>query len=177
MPPEEITDCSPLIRNKHKAKVEAISPSAVHSIIHKLYRKAGLIENGGKVRYDLRAHSVRKYFRTQLGAISTMKTDYIDYIMGHSISTYNDIKMKGIDFLRNLYASSDLSIRPKTKVSKLDKLKMYVESLGLNPSEVLSRDALAMPHRSVIDPEQRKIEVLNQALKQEIIKELRTSIL
>jgi len=53
------------------------------------------------------------------------------------------------------------------------RLKLFAESLGLNPDEVLSRDALAMPHRTVVDPEQRKIEVLNQALKQAILQELR----
>jgi len=30
-----------------------------------------------------------------------------------------------------------------------------------------------MPHRTVVDPEQRKIEVLNQALKEAILQELR----
>jgi len=177
MPPEEITDSTPLIRNRHKAQVKTIAPSAVHSVIHKLYRKAGLIENSGKIRYNLRAHSIRKYFRTQLGANSKIPTDYIEYMMGHKISTYNDVKMKGIPFLRNLYASSGLSIRPKTTLSKIERLKTFAESLGLNPDEVLSRDALVMPYRTVVDPEKRKIEVLNQALKQEIIKELKTSIL
>lgn len=93
--------------------------------------------------------------------------------MGHTISTYNDIRMKGVEYLRNLYASSGLSIRPKTKISKIERLKMFAESLGLNPDEVLSRDALATPHRTLVDPEQRKIEVLNQALKQAILQELR----
>ena len=177
MPSEEITDSSPLIRDRHKTQVKPITPSAVHSIIHTLYRKAGLIENGGKIRYDLRPHSIRKYFRTQLGANSKIPTDYIEYMMGHTISTYNDIKMKGIPFLRNLYSNSGLSIRPKTKISNIERLKMFAESLGLNPDDVLSRDALTMPHRTVIDPEQRTIEVLNQALKHAIIKELKTSIL
>ena len=85
--------------------------------------------------------------------------------------------MKGIPFLRNLYDSSGLSIRPKTILSNIDRLKMFAESLGLNPDEVLSRDALAMPHRTIVNSENRKIEVLNQALKQAIIKELKTSIL
>jgi len=177
MPPEDITDSSPLIRNKHQAQVKTITPTAVHSVIHNLYRKAVLIENGGKVRYDLRGHSIRKYFKTQLGSNTKIPSDYIEYMMGHKISTFNNIEMKGISFLLNLYASSGLSIRPKTKVSKLDQLKIIVESLGLNPSVVLTRDALVMPHRTVIDPEQRKSEVLNQALKNAIIKELKTSIL
>ena len=95
--------------------------------------------------------------------------------MGHTISTYNDIRMKGIEYLRNLYASSGLSIRPRTKLTKIDRLKMFAESLGLNPDEVLSRDALSRPHRTVVDPESRKIKVLNQALKHAILKELRNA--
>jgi len=47
--------------------------------------------------------------------------------------------------------------------------------LGLNPDEVLPRDALTRPHRTVVDPENRKIEVLNEALKDAILKELRTA--
>jgi len=173
MPPETFVDTSPLIRNQHKATPEAITPENISYIIHRLYVKAGIITTTGKIRYKLRAHSIRKYFRTQLGAISTIPTDYIEYMMGHKISTYNDIQMKGIDFLRNLYVSSGLSIRPKTKLSKVDQLKMFAESLGLNPDEVLSREAMIRPHRTVIDPEQNKIEVLNQALKQAIIMELK----
>lgn len=95
-------------------------------------------------------------------------------MMGHTISTYNDIKMKGVEFLRNLYASSGLSIRPKTKLSKIDRLKMFAESLGLNPDEVLSKDALTMPYRTIIDTEERTIQTLNQALKEAIIRELKT---
>jgi len=173
MPPEEITDSSPLIRNEHQKTAEIVSPGTVHCVIHSLYFRTGLIQKGSGRRYQLRAHSIRKYFRTQLGSISTIPTDYIEYMMGHTISTYNDIKMKGVEYLRNLYASSGLSIRPKTKISKIERLKMFAESLGLNPYEVLSRDALVMPHRTVVDPEQRKIEVLNQALKEAILKELR----
>ena len=118
---------------------------------------------------------MRKYFRTQLGAISTIPTDYIDYMMGHKISTYNDIQIKGIEFLRNLYASSGLSIRPKTMISKIDRLKMYAEALGLNPDEVLSKDASVKSHRTVVDSESRKIQVLNEALKNAILMELRNA--
>jgi integrase len=176
MPPEGIVDSSPLIRNEHKTTVETISLSMVHYVVHGLYLRAGLIGKCSKARYDLRAHSIRKYFRTQLGAISTIPTDYIEYMMGHTISTYNDIKMKGVEFLRNLYASSGLSIKPRTRLSKLDQLKIFAESLGFNPNDVLSRDALAMPHRTLVDPEQRKIDVLNQVLKDAILKELNQGI-
>ena len=52
---------------------------------------------------------------------------------------------------------------------------MFAESLGLNPDEVLAKDALAMPHRTIVDPESRRIEVLNEALKHAILKELRNA--
>ncbi len=45
-----------------------------------------------------------------------MPIDYIEYMMGYTISTYNAIKMKGVEFLRGLYASSGLSVKPKTKM-------------------------------------------------------------
>jgi hypothetical protein len=105
-------------------------------------------------------------------ALNTMPIDYIEYMMGHSVSTYNDIKMKGIEFLRNLYAASGLSIQPKTTMSKIDQLKLIIEAWGLNPNEILSREALSKPHRTILDPEQETIHVLNQALKQAIITEL-----
>ncbi|MDQ1280830.1 MAG: Site-specific integrase [Thermoproteota archaeon] len=175
MPPETLTDDSPLIRNECRNKVQPITTGGITKLVHRLLLKAGIIEKGEAERYPIRPHSLRKYFRTQLGAVSTIPTDYIDYMMGHTVSTYNDIRMKGIDFLRNLYASSGLSIRPKTIISKIDRLKMFAESLGLNPDEVLSKDAMTSPHRIVIDPENRKIEVLNDALKHAILQELRSA--
>lgn len=88
-------------------------------------------------------------------------------MMGHTISTYNDIKMKGIDFLRNLYATSGLSIKPKTKISKIDQLKIIIEAWGMNPNEILSREVLSKPNRTrlIVDPEREEIGVLNLALK------------
>ena len=174
IPPEILTDTSPLIRNECRNVVVPVKPASISKLVHDLLLKAGIIEKSEAKRYPVCAHSLRKYFRTQLGAISTIPTDYIDYMMGHTVSTYNDIK-SNILRLRELYASSGLSIRPKTKLSKLDYLKMVVESMGLNPDEVLSKDALAKPHRTVVDPEARKIKVLNDALKHAILTELRNA--
>ena len=53
--------------------------------------------------------------------------------MGHKISTYNDVKMKGVEFLRRLYAQSGLCIYPKTKMSKIKQLMMIVESFDIIP--------------------------------------------
>jgi len=175
IPPEVLTDQSPLIRNECVNKIRSVTATHISSVIHKLFFRAGLISKGEAKRYQVRPHSLRKYFRTQLGAISTIPTDYIDYMMGHTISTYNDIRMKGIEFLRDLYASSGLCIRPRTKITKIERIKMFVESLGLNPDTILSKDALAMPHRTAAEQEERKIEILNQALKEAILKELKTA--
>ena len=165
----------PLMRNECRNIVLPVSPASITSLVHKLFFKAGLIKKGEAKRYPIRPHSLRKYLRTQLGATSTIPPDYIKYMMGRTISTYNDVRMKGIDFLRNLYAQSGLSIRPKTKISTIDTLKMFVESLGLNPDEVLSKDALSMPNRTIVDLESHQIKVLNEALKHAILKELRNA--
>jgi integrase len=173
IPPEVLMDQSPLIRNESINKIRPVKEASISYLIHKLFIQAGVITKGEAKLYQVQPHSMRKYFRTQLGAVSTIPTDYIEYMMGHTISTYNDVKMKGIDFLRNLYASSGLSIKPKTKLTKLERVKMFAESLGLNPDEIFSKEALTAPHITVIDPEARKIEVLNEALKHAILKELR----
>jgi integrase len=172
MPPEQLNDESPLIRDGQTKTVKPVTTGSIYLAVHKLFVKANLIEKGTRKRYDLRPHSIRKYFRTQLGSLSTIPTDYIEYMMGHTISTYNDVKMKGINYLRNLYASSGLSIRPKTKLSKIEQLKLIIEAWGMDPNKILSREAFSTPHRTMVDPEREQIEALNQALKQAIIKEL-----
>jgi integrase len=170
---EQIDDTSPLIRDAHANMVRPVSPACIHQVIHRLYVQAKLISTQHRRRYQLRPHSLRKYFRTQLGSLGTIPTDYIEYMMGHTISTYNDIKMKSIDFLRNLYAQSGLSIRPKTQVSKIQQLKLILEAWDMNPHEILSKKALTIPYRTIIDPEQEQLDILNHALKQAILLELK----
>ena len=46
---------------------------------------------------------------------------------------------------------------------------------SLSPDEVLSKDALSMPHRTIVDLEMHQIKVLNEALKHAILRELRTA--
>jgi len=107
---------------------EKLSPGRLHQIVHGLYIKAGLITRKplGR-RYDLRAHSIRKFFRTQMAALGVDR-DYIEHMMGHTISTYHDIKMKGLEFLRGIYMASGLSIKPKTRINKIDALKEIREN-------------------------------------------------
>jgi hypothetical protein len=49
-----------------------------------------------------------------------------------------------------------------------------VRSFGLNPEEILTKEALSKPHRTVIEAgiETRQIDVLLKALKQELKEEL-----
>jgi hypothetical protein len=154
--------------------VKTISPSRVHSIIHNLYREADLLRSQNGRRYELRVHSIRKFFRTQLAALGVNR-DYIECMMGHKISTYHDVKMKGVEFLRNIYAASGLSIRPKTRVSKIEALKEIIRAWGMDPEEILTKKALAKPHRVYADAKDREedqVRALRTALKDMMRKEL-----
>jgi site-specific recombinase XerD len=176
IPPENIHDETPLLRNQQCRQIIPLTPAAIHQLVHDLYLRAGLVpaKPFGR-RYELRAHSIRKFFRTQMAALG-VQTDYIEYMMGHTISAYHDIKMKGIEFLRNIYIASGLSIRPKTRTSKIDALKEIIRAWGLNPEEILTKQAFAEPHITVVDHshlEENQIHVLSIALKEQILKELR----
>jgi len=95
--------------------------------------------------------------------------DYIEYMMGHTIGTYHDIEMKGIDFLRNVYAALGLSIRPKTQLSKIEAFKEIVRAWGMNPEEVLTRETLNRPYRTYTQPssgEEEQVKSLSQAVKE-----------
>jgi hypothetical protein len=176
IPPENIHDETPLIRNHQTKQAIPLTPSAVHKLVHDLYVKAGLIQvKPFARRYDLRTHSIRKFFRTQMAALGVDR-DYIEYMMGHTISTYHDIQMKGIEFLRGIYIASGLSIKPKTRISKIDALKEIIRAWGLNPEEILTREALTQPHRTVIGQsqlEQSQLHQLTTALKQQMLKAIR----
>jgi hypothetical protein len=66
--------------------------------------KAGLLKAPRGRMYELRLHSLRKYFKTQLSALG-VQSDYVDYMMGHTVSVYNDIQSLGVEKLRNVYAA------------------------------------------------------------------------
>lgn len=180
-PPETLTGKSPLIRDETSRTPRPIGSKQVRKIVHQLYAKAGLLKEPNGRMYDLRVHSLRKYFKTQLSALG-VQPDYIDYMMGHTINTYHDIQMKGIEFLRNIYASSGLSIRPKTKINKIDAVKEMIRAFGLDPEKILTKEALTEPHRTIINGTQNRentqLEILSRALRdlvnQEIAGQMRT---
>lgn len=177
IPKEEITDESPLIRDHQTREVRSIGEKQFYKLIHSLYRRVGLLKSTSNGGYDLCVHSIRKFFKTQLMALG-VQPDYIDYMMGHTVDTYHDIQSKGIEFLRNVYATAGLSIAPKRKGWELDALKAFARGLGLEPEKVLTQAAFAEPHRAYTsseDREQAQTRALSIAIKELIKKELLAS--
>lgn len=104
-----------------------------------------------------------------------VQSDYIDYMMGHTVDTYYDIQSKGVEFLRNVYASAALSIRPRSDYTKIDMLKELMRAWGLEPEKILTGEALSEPHRTYVSPEEREkeeIRLLGLALRDSLKKEL-----
>ncbi len=69
--------------------------------------------------------------------------------MGHVVSTYNDIQMKGVDHLRGLYNLSGLCIRQKEKTDIYDFVEDILKGKGYDIDRELLRRAIAKPHRTV----------------------------
>ena len=94
--------------------------------------------------------------------------------MGHTVDTYNDIQSLGIDKLRNVYSASGLAIRKKTEVSKVEALKEIIRAWGMNPEQLLTRDALsegAVTHKTADEYENYQLQILSRQLKQLIKQE------
>lgn len=128
-------------------------------------------------KYDLKVHSLRKFFKTQLTALG-VQPDYIDYMMGHTIDTYDDIQSKGVEFLRGIYASANFSIHPKPKPSRLDQLKIFARGLGLDPERCILHEAFAEPHRAFVpgNIEDQQVALLSSAIKDAIKREVLAEI-
>ena len=95
-------------------------------------------------------------------------------MMGHTVDTYDDIQSLGVEKLRSIYASANLAIRRKTQVSKVDALKEIIRAWGMNPENILARDALvegAITTRNQEDRENHELAVLRTQLKRLIQKE------
>ena len=166
IPPEEINEESPLIRNSRTKRAEPLESNAIYSRIHRLMFRIGLIKKNAK-RYELNIHSFRKFFKTQLIARG-VQPDIVDFMMGHKVSTYSDIKGLGVEKLREIYRKADLRIKSKPETSKLEQLKLIAESLGLDPEKVINEEALK-PKRVVICPEE-SIKALQRAIAESLAK-------
>ena len=168
IPPETLADESPLFRDETTRSPRSIGSKQIRKLVHDLYLKAGLIKQPKGRMYDLRVHSLRKYFKTQMLALG-VQADYVDYMMGHTVDTYHDIQSLGIDKLRNVYAASGLAIRPKTQINKLETVKEMIRALGMNPDQLLTREALAEGatiYSNQTDLENHQLTVLSNQLKQ-----------
>jgi len=187
IPAEKIDGDSPLFANAkverkpkgsdhgvdHAADIESerlivkpLSYSCISRVLFRNFKRAGLIAKDEK-RHQLRIHSLRKFFRTQLTTLG-MPTDYVEYMMGHKLSTYNTIEMKGIDFLRSVYAATNLRIFPKEKASLADVLR-EIRSRGEDPGKYLKERM--MGGRDLVSPED-EAEIYARAVWEMLRKEL-----
>lgn len=124
--------------------------------------------------YTLKVHSLRKFFKTQLIALN-IQLDYIDYMMGHTVDTYNDVQSRGVEFLRGIYAAKDFRVRPRPKLSAFEQIKIMCKGMGIDPEKALVRGAFAEPHRVCITPEDiegRQIQTLSSAIKEKLKEEI-----
>ncbi len=94
--------------------------------------------------------------------------------MGHTVDTYYDIQSLGIEKLRQAYAASGLSIKPKTRVSKIEMIKEIIRAQGINPEQILTREALNQPATTYQNPTQvqeQQLLVLTRTLRELIHEE------
>lgn len=176
LPPEELTDKSPLIRDETVHLPNAITPKQIRRIVHNLFVRAGLDKKSGGRMYEVRVHSLRKFFKT--GMIHAgVQSDYVEYFMGHTVDTYHDIQSLGIEKLLNAYARGGLSIGPKTRTNKIETLKEMIRALGMNPEQVLSKESLTEPATTHLEGDrgsqqlqlrQMLANALNDLLRQEL---------
>lgn len=175
-PPEEITDESPLIRNSHFGyKVRGVTEKCIRQIVHNLSVEARISKRlPNSWMYTVRTHSLRKFFRTQLSA-AKIDDEIIKYFMGKTIDTYEDVQSLGIETLRNLYSNAGLTIRPKTRMNRIEQLKEIIRAWGDNPEEILSRDALIRGNitETQEQTENRQLSILAGQLKELIKREVK----
>ena len=170
IPPEAIDDDSPLIRDEMYDVARAIGEKQVRKLIHSLYFKAGLLKQSNGRRYSLCVHSLRKFFKTQLMALG-VQSDYVEYMMGHTITSYHDIQSKGVEFLRSLYGNSGLRIRPRGALTTKDQLRAMARGFGLSPEEAARLLTSSEPHRAYAtqeDRDEREIKMLCEAITERI---------
>jgi site-specific recombinase XerD len=175
MPPETIHDDSPLIRNIHDSdRISGVTEKTIRKLVHELAVKANVAKKiPDSWMYNVRTHSLRKFFRTQMSA-TKIDTEIVEYMMGHTIGVYEDVQSLGIETLRNMYASAGLAIRPKIKTNRIEQLKEIIRAWGDNPEEILSKDALLRGNitETSDQTQNHQLSLLADQLKQLIKKEV-----
>ncbi len=125
--------------------------------------------------YELRPHTLREYFKTRLVSAGVPES-HVDYMMGHVTDTYNQIQSFGIENLRNAYTAADLRIRPKTKLSPIDRLKDIIRAEGASPEQILAREALVDNATTVVDPEERQLSTLQWTLRDMVHQQINEAV-
>ncbi len=155
-PPEEINDHSPLIRDLSSKIPRGIGPKQIYKQIHDLIHKCGLDTKNKNGGYELRVHTLRKYFKSRLIVLGVPES-HVDYMMGHAGDTYNQVQSLGVEKLRAEYKNADLSIRGESKNGKVDLLKQMLRSLGATPDEMAEAfKSFTGPHKIYADPEEQQ---------------------
>lgn len=175
MPPEQITDDSPLIRNSHVAsRVLGVSEKTIRQIVHDLAVKAKIAQKlPDSWMYTVRTHSLRKFFK-KLMQQAKVDPDVIEYMMGHTVNTYSDIQSWGTETLRQIYMAAAITIRGNVKTNKIQQLKLILEAWGLNPEEILTKDALKRGNQTETSEqrETHQMNILSLELKEAIKREV-----
>lgn len=133
--PEKIDSNSPLIR--HNEKVSHVSRSGLSSLVYFLVKRA-------KLDNEVSAHSLRKYFQTQL-EYAGVHPNWVQQMMGH--------KLTGVE---GSYS------RPSEKQLKETYIKFY-ETLRVFPKKVTSQDIKGIQEQLDSTKEE------NQKLKKEMV--------
>jgi site-specific recombinase XerD len=174
-PPEELTDDSPLIRNSRVTdRVVGITEKTLGQIVHQLAVSAKIAKKlPDSWMYSVRTHSLRKFFRTQMSAVK-LDSEIINYMMGQTVDTYEDVQSLGVETLRSMYQSAGLAIRPKTQANRIDQLKEIIRAWGENPEELLTRDALLRGNitETSQQTQDRQLSLLAEELKNLIKREV-----
>lgn len=142
-PPEKISDDSPLFKVMgHLGKHEPLPLCRVSGLIRELCFKSGVITPGAGIRmHNLRSNSLRMFFRSQMAFLGVQR-DVIEYMMGHKTDHYLDVKMTGIEYLREVYRVSGISITRQAENDRVRLLKQMVQRLGFIPEDVFRPEFL-----------------------------------
>ncbi len=162
--PEILNDDSPLITATSNAAPRPITAKRLRMVVRNVYGRAGLLKKSGGRMYELRVHSLRKYFKTRLVSAGVPES-HVDYMLGHVTDTYNQVQSLGVEKLRNTYDAADLRIRAKTKSSSIELIKEYIRAHGLNPEQILTRDALQEGAATIIDQEDYQLQSLRRTFR------------
>ena len=141
-------------------------------VVQNAFRRAGLQKKSGGRMCELRVHSLRKYFKNRLVAAGIPES-HVNYMMGHVTDTYNQVEELGVEKLRLAYAGTDLRIRGRIRSSSLELIKEYIRARGLNPEQILTREAFLDNATTVVDPEDYQLKKLRQTFTELVHQDVR----